>query len=186
MNAAHVKRHSAHVILSQLGANDVNKVQRAQLLHQVPGEKFFSLLDLCHVQAVKVFDSGAGSIDTSGVLRACLKLLGNRSPNSAGLGDGINHLAAGKKRWHDIKQLSATPEHANAHWSAYLVCRESQQVAVKIVHVNRDMGCGLRSVDNHVGTHSVSAFGNGFDVIAGAQHVGDVCDRHNLCALGNL
>ena len=126
MNAAHVKRHSAHVILSQLGAYDVNKVQRAQLLHQVPGEKFFSLLDLCHVQAVEVFDSGAGSVDTCGVLRARLKLLGNRSPNGAGFGDGINHLAAGKERRHGVEQLGATPEHANAHRSAHLVCRESQ------------------------------------------------------------
>ena len=54
------------------------------------------------------------------------------------------------------------------------------------MHVNRDVRCGLGGVDNHVGAHSVSALGNGFDVIAGAQHVGDVCDRHNFGTLGNL
>ena len=186
MNAAHVKRHSAHVVLSQLRANDVNKVQRAQLLHQVPGEKFFSLLYFCHIQAVEVFDSGAGSIDTCGVLRACLKLLGNRSPNSAGFGDGINHFATGKERWHGIEQLRAAPKHTNAHRSAHLVCRESQQVAVKIVHVNRDVRCRLSGVNNHVGTHSVSALGNGLDIVVSSQHVGDMCDRHNLCSLGDL
>ena len=54
------------------------------------------------------------------------------------------------------------------------------------MHVNRDVRRGLRSVNNHVGAHSVCALGNGLDVIAGAQHVGDVCDRHNFGTLGNL
>ena len=54
------------------------------------------------------------------------------------------------------------------------------------MHVNRDVRRGLRSVNNHVGAHSVSALGNGLDVIAGAQHVRNMRDRYNLCALGDL
>src|SRR5579875_428897 len=93
-------------------------------------------------------------------------------------GNRADHVAAALIGWHLLKQTCLAIEDADASRSIQLVPGEGIKVTIQFLDINRHMGSGLRSVDQHGNSLAVCTlddFPHGIDC---AERVRDMGDRH--------
>ena len=70
-------------------------------------------------------------------------------------GDGADHVAAALVGRHGLKQRSLAVEHADAGGPVDLVAAECVEVAVEGLHIDGEVGHGLRAIDEDGNAHAM-------------------------------
>src|SRR5512147_2071771 len=104
-------------------------------------------LDALAPDALDIIDRRAEPDRLHDGRRACFEAVWRRRIGDALGGHRANHLAAALIGPHGLEQLLLAVEHADAGGAVELVAGESVEVAIEILHVDREMHRALRAID---------------------------------------
>ena len=92
----------------------------------------------------------------------------------------VDHRAATLIGRHFGEDVGPRPQGANAGRPVKLVCAECVEIAIERRHVHLEPGNGLAPIEQQFRTNRVSQFGCAPSIDHRTEHVGDVCECHQL------
>ena len=148
--------------------------------------------DIVHAQRIEIAYGHCQSVGGHIVGRAGLKLQGRTFKGGMLETDMLYHLSPTLVRWKLVEPGFLTIQHAYARGAIHLVAGESEEVAVKILHVYLEMRGTLRAIHKHgyavavcIGHHLL----HGVDGAEDVAHVGKADEARMLVeelAVGGL
>src|SRR5438874_1794784 len=96
------------------------------------------------------------------------------------LAAAYNDFAAAVPRWHRIKNLGSSMEHADPSRSTHFVSRKRQEIATQLAHVDWHVPRALRRIDEREGAHRMRFLAKFGHRINCAQGIRDMSKRKQL------
>src|SRR5262249_28626618 len=96
-----------------------------------------------------------------------------------------DHLASSHVRRHGVQPLSLPEQHADARWPIHFVSGYAVEIAVKLHHVDFNMGGSLSAVNYRDGAGLVSEADDVCHRIDRTQAVRRMIDSHDAGSTGN-
>ena len=132
----------------------------AQALDGVADDVARVLPHLVHPDRGQELDRGAEADRLGDRHRARLEARGRLGPLGLEVADAADHVPAGEERGHDLEQLAAAVQDADARRPVGLVAGPDVEVGAQRADVERHVGGGLRAVDDHDRAGRVGAGGD--------------------------
>src|SRR5690606_3157358 len=158
MNVFQIKCHQSHAILLRTvyryAFNFSNSFQG--ILRQLSVMR----CNMVHADVAQEIDRGAKPYRTSNKRRAALESPGHILPRGVMPVDMIDHFAAEFDRLHRFQQRFLSVECPDAGRTTHLMAGKSEEIAIKLLHINLHMRSALRAVDDHYRTVTMSNFRN--------------------------
>ena len=146
-------------------------------------EALFMLLDRAQADAVHEIEGGSEGDGALDVRRAGFELERQLVVGGFFESDFLDHLAAAAPWRQGVENFRAAPEHADAGRGVDLVAGKREEIDAERLHVDADVGDGLRGVDQHERPGVFRGAGHFRDRIDGAEGVGNPGEREDFRAL---
>ena len=178
VDVAYEERNDGVLALSR--AEDAYALDLSEPPHGILRQLVFVPLDVVHAQGRNIVDGLRQPVGGHIVGRSRLELERKVLEHSALEADTLNHLSPTLIRRQAVEPAFLAVKHADSRRAVHLVAAEGEEVAVHRLHVYREVGRALCSVNHH---GNAMLMGDAYDFvhrIDRSEYVADVRHADNL------